>query len=132
MAIFGAEGVRQAMRNAYSRHAELARQQGTPPGTSEHEFALYGALASRYAAGLQPFNEASIWAELAPFMRLDPDMGLRALAEYVVYKEMSIKADIPWLEKAIRQGLSLWDAESRQAFIVAANASDFLWARLAE
>lgn len=132
MAIFGPQGIRDAMTKAYSRHADLARQQGTPPSTSVHEVGLYGALASRYAAGFQSVQEASVWAELAPFLRLDPDMGLRALAEYVVYKEMSIKADIPWLEKVVTQGLKMWDAESREGFIAMANASGFLWARLLE
>jgi len=132
MAIFGAQGIRDAMSKSYFHHVEVARQQGTPPGTSLHEFAMYGALASRYAVSFQSVAEEMVWAELAPFIRLQPDLGLKALAEYVVYKEMSIKADIPWLETVVRQGLRMWDEENRQAWLATATAMGFLWTGFVE
>ncbi len=120
------------MKKSYFHHVEVGRQQGTPSGTSLHEFGLYGALASRYVVSMETVPEPIVWCELAPFQHLEPEAGLTALAEYVVYKEMPTKADIPWLESIVRRGLSMWNEENRGNLVEMASVSGFSWAHFVE
>ena len=130
MAIFGAQGIRDAMVKSYHRHVRKWTGQSLPDGTSLHQVGLYGALSSRYLAGLKSISEVVVWAELAPFLKLEPDQGLAALAEYVVYKEMPAKADEAYLSKQIKKGLSLWKGEGREEMEMAAKINEFAWTSL--
>jgi len=132
MAIFGAQGIRDAMIKAYHRYARRPLVQGIAMGKDIplHQFCLYGALSSRYLAGIKSIPEEVIWAELAPFLELEPDDGLAALAEYIVYKEMPAKADVSYLSRQVKKGLSLYDDEEREAFLRVANMHEFGWTLL--
>ena len=130
MAIFGAQGIRDAMKRTYFKQVEVARAQTLPSGASLHQIGLYGALASRYIAGAQQPFELMVWAELFPFMHLDADMALDALAEYIVFKEMPQKAERQWLEQVVQHGIGLWDQESRDSHLMLARARNFAWANL--
>ena len=132
MAVFGAQGIRDAMMKSYHKHVELARQHGTPPETSVHACGLYGALSSRYLAGFEQVAEPEVWAELAPFVHLQPSLGSEALAEYVVYKEMPSEARTGWLQQTVRDGLALWDVESGEAFVAMAKAVGLAWSVFVE
>ncbi len=115
MALFGPQGIRDAMTRAYHRYAKKPMAQGVAMGKGVplHQFCLYGALWSRYKAGFQSAEDEVIWAELAPFLNLNPDDGLAALAEYVVYKETPLDANRDWLSKQVKKGLSLLDDDER-------------------
>lgn len=130
MAIFGAQGIRDAMTRSYHKHVRELQGRQLPGGTSLHEAALYGALASRYIVSFQSAPEAVIWMELAPFTKLEPQQGLDALAEYVVYKEMPAKADTVMLAKSIRLGLSAWSDDALQGIMMGARLNNFPWASL--
>lgn len=127
MAIFGAQGIRDAMAKSYHKHVRKCTEQSPPHGTSLHQAGLYGALASRYLSGFKSIPEVAIWAELAPFLKLEPNQGLAALSEYVVYKEMPSKADVAYLSKQIKIGLSLWNGEEREGMEMAAKINGFAW-----
>jgi hypothetical protein len=91
---------------------------------------LYGALASRYMVGFESVSEVVIWAELAPFLYLEPNEGLSALAEYVVYKEMPLDANRKWLSEQIKKGLLLLDDEKRKTLEIVADVNQFVWKEL--
>lgn len=130
MAIFGAQGIRDAIIKAYHRHVRKLAGQSLPNGTSPHQVGLYGALATRYMAGFESVSEVVIWGELAPFLNLEPDEGLAALAEYIVYKEMPVKADKSWLSKQVKKGLSLLGGEERESLEMMAKINGFTWTSL--
>ena len=131
MAIFGPQGIRDAMTKSYHRHIEAFEGQALPGDTSLHQMGLYGALATRYMAGRQSIAEVVLWAELAPFLNLNPADGLAALAEYVVYKETPLDAKREWLSDQIKEGLSLLGDEKHEAIEVGAGMSQFVWVELA-
>ena len=130
MTILGAQGIRDAMVKSYHRHICKLRRHPPPAGTTLHQAALYGALATRYIAGFEPRLEVAVWMELAPFLNLEPDEGLAALAEYVVYKEMPTEADAATLSISIRKGLAFFDEEQREAFEMTAIGQGFAWTLL--
>ena len=130
MAIFGAQGIRDAMTKSYHRHVAKFRGQVLPDDTSLHQVGLYGALGTRYMARFQPVLEVVVWAELAPFVNLNPNDGLTALAEYVVYKETPLDAKREWLSDQIKKGLSLLGDEEREALEMVARMNKFVWMEL--
>ena len=132
MAIFGAQGIRDAMIKSYHKYAKRPVVQGIAIGKdiSLHQFCLYGALSSRYLAGFKSIPEVVIWVELAPFLELEPDDSLSALAEYIVYKEMPVKADVTYLSMQVKKGLSLYEDEDREAFLKVANMNKLGWVSL--
>jgi len=130
MTIFGTQGIRDAMTKSYHRHVAKLRGQPLSGGASLHEVGLYGALATRYMVRLQPVLEVVIWAELVPFINLNPNDGLAALAEYVVYKETPLDAKRDWLSDQIKKGLSLLGNEEREAIEVVAKMNKFVWMEL--
>ncbi|MDD4051243.1 MAG: hypothetical protein PHR28_05010 [candidate division Zixibacteria bacterium] len=104
--IFGAEGIRKAMRKSYLKHYRLAIEMDTATildGTSPHQAALYGALGSRMKARRQAVVEIITWMELLPFMLLEETEGIETLSEYVVYQEMPKKAN----QQLLRRRLNL-------------------------
>jgi len=130
MAIFGAQGIRDAMCNSYQKHVRKFQNQPLPEGTTLHQVGLYGSLSARYIVGFKQKSEVEVWLELTPFMRLDPDEGLAALAEYVVYKEMPAKADTGKLTEQLQKGLSLLTAEERESLVPMARLNGFAWTHL--
>ena len=127
MVIFGAQGIRDAIVKSYHKHVQVFKGQPLPNGTSLHQAGLYAALSTRYMAGFNAKSEEVIWLELTPFLRLQPDTGLAALAEYVVYKEMPSKANEAWLSEQIKKGLSLYENEERESYLMVANMNAFEW-----
>ncbi len=81
-------------------------------------------------AGFKSTPEVVVWAELAPFLNLPPDEALAALAEYVVFKEMSAKADIPTLSAQIGRGLSLLAQDERESLKTMAEINGVAWLSL--
>lgn len=130
MAIFGAQGIRDAMTKSYHRHVRQWTGQSLPDGTTLHQVCLYGALSTRYKAGFQSASEVVIWAELAPFLNLEPDYGLAALAEYVVYKEKPLDAKRKWLSSQVKKGFLLLEEDEREAMKMMAEANGFAWKEL--
>jgi len=130
MTIFGAQGIRDAMTKSYHRHVAKFRGQVLPDDTSLHQVGLYGALATRYMVRFQPVLEVVLWAELVPFVNLNPDDGLEALAEYIVYKETPLDAKRDWLSDQIKKGLSLLGDEEREAIEIVANMNKIVWMEL--
>jgi len=98
----GAEGCREAMRESYQKHVQLARAgQISFFDQSPHSLGLYGALGSRYRAWGRPINEAIIWSELTPFLLMKESDGIEALVEYVVFQERPNEARTGWLRDRI-------------------------------
>ena len=128
MAFFGPQGIRDAISKSYQKHLRLAKQQGTPPGTSVHEVGMYGALATRYMAGGERADEMIIWVELTPFLQLEPNKGLEALAEYVVLKESPKDADKELVTKALETGLPRVSQEDLIEILSVARAKGVRWA----
>lgn len=121
------EGTRLAMRRAYDSSrdrsnagAEIPIPKNLPPGIlgpPSHAVAMFEALASRYRAGgvsqerIQQ-RATSLWVEIAPFLYLDREKGIKALAEYVVWKEALEefpetidKVRVEWLRDRVREGV---------------------------
>lgn len=99
-----AEGVREAMRISYAKHLRLGKAGRIPTGgMTPHEAALYGALASRYRALGQVWCEGDLLVDLAPFLRMDANDGVEAVAEYAALKECPKEARVSWLKKEINQ-----------------------------
>jgi len=119
-----ADGTRNAMRRSYGKHRRELDQRQLPPGTSLHDAALYGALASRYkVSGANPEKlEPFIWFELVPFRCLDEGIAPDVLAEYVVWKEKEThyEARTLWLSEQLEAGVKQAFAEDpemiRQAY----------------
>ncbi len=130
MAIFGAQGIRDAMYKSYHKHVQVAREQPLPDGTTEHQMGLYGGLASRYVLSFKRPQEELIWLELTPFLNLAPETGLRALAEYIVFKEMSLNADVAWLTDRVQEGLDRMAAEEREIITATAEGKNWAWVAL--
>lgn len=101
----GADGVREAMNDAYSRHLRLAHEGKLPSDDSPHRTALYGALGSRYRTASKSFSELDLWTELAPFLAMPEGSAVTALAEYVVLMELPNQARFGSLCAAINQAL---------------------------
>jgi hypothetical protein len=127
-----AEGAREAIRMSYLKHYRMAEQQGIEP----HSTGLYGALASRRKAAGQFRGEPVVWAEVAPFLSMPPELGREALAEYVVCLERPAEGRIGWLKDQINNFLatpydSKQAAEARQvaAMSLAPMAPMLPWAQ---
>ncbi len=99
------EGGRDAMRDSYKKHVKIAQQRKL---SNVHQIGLYGALASRYRVKWQqPVKptEPEIWVELIPFLSMNEQESIEALAEYVLYKEWPVESKISWLEEKINKAL---------------------------
>jgi hypothetical protein len=125
-----AQATRDAMRHSYFKHLALARQGHLRTDISPHDFAMYGALATRYMAGFERISEPVVWCELAPFLRLEANEGLEALAEYVVYKELPGKANVSVLRARVAEGLQRWPRDERDTWTSMADARRLAWAEL--
>ena len=130
MTIFGAQGIRDSMKKSYHRHVKGLKGQVLPEDTSLHQMGLYGALGTRYMAGLQSVSEVVLWAELGPFVNFSPDDGLAALAEYIVYKDTPLDAKREWLSDRIEAGLSLLGDDEREGLETVARMNEFAWIEL--
>lgn len=106
-----ADGAREAMRLAYLKHYRLAER----AGVAAHSTALFGALGSRRKAGGQYRGEPLMWAEVAPFVCMPPELGREALAEYVVCLERPAEGRIGWLREQLNRYLNApYDTEEAQ------------------
>lgn len=74
---------------------------------SEHQIRIIGALAIRYLAqtvvGIKPPTMAKLFGECLPFILMKPEVGIDAIAEYVLWKEKPEKANVSFLRVAISQ-----------------------------
>ncbi|MBI5763032.1 MAG: hypothetical protein HZA51_05860 [Planctomycetes bacterium] len=130
MAIFGSQGIRDAMTKSYHKHISDLDPKKIPDGTSLHQAALYGALATRYIVSLKPKAEVVVWLEIAPFMRLPSNDAVNALAEYVVYKEMPTEARVATLTSQVRKGWSLLPQEEQETLKAVAEINGVAWLSL--
>ena len=103
------------------------QNQTLPEETTLHQVGLYCCLETRYRAGFQSKSEVELWGELAPFLNLAPDNGLKALAEYIVYKEMPAKADMTKLIDSLREGWGALSKDEQKAIEVVAKMNNFAW-----
>lgn len=133
-ALGSAEGTRNAMIQSYRKHKNMveSRPEGIPPGTSVHEAALYGALATRYrTAGIKKEAihrmETFLWLELLPFTHLPEQTGRDALAEYIVWKEVESRtqARLDWLRESIKKGVREAERSGKQEAVDAAMGKVF-------
>jgi hypothetical protein len=122
-----AEGVREAMRMSYKKHFRRAMLGKGRPGTSPHQMALYGAMGTRYMTRGQEPAEAVIWAEVAPFMKLERSEGIEALAEYVVFQERPAEARVDWLTERLEHGRYLLREDEAETFVQAAQVLGLAW-----
>jgi len=112
--IFGSEGIRNAMKNAYEKGFKLAGHNMTElelaEGITPHEKGLHHAFRSRKIVRRmwrgEKFSENVIYAELLPFMLMDELDAVDALAEFAVFQEMPNEANMPFLRRLINQALS--------------------------
>lgn len=106
--INSADGVRESMKDSYSKHVRAA-QNGTIPlaeGVTYHIAGLYGALSTRYMSAKIPRLEPLIWSELVPFILMPEQESPEALAEYVVCAEnWKGQYKKEWLQKLINSAL---------------------------
>lgn len=130
MAIFGAQGIRDSVKKAYRKHREAYRTKSPAEEFSEHHAALHGALVLRYAAAYRAVPEALVWLELIPFLPLEEEEAVEAVAEYVVYQERGRDADLDGLRSSVRRGLAGLSREDRKEFTAAAENYRFAWRRL--
>lgn len=140
----GADGPRatvlQAYRTSYERACEGGSYGGmTPPellpegvGTREHAFGLFQMLAHRYrvaGASREQIRRRAmwLWVELSPFLYLRQDEGVRAVTEYVLWKEppedrpeTKDEARVDWLREKVREGLGRAEAVEPYGLVAAA------------
>lgn len=106
---FTAEGCREAMRQSYRKHYDLAQQGLAPTDSSPHHAGLFGALGTRYklrdvlARGGIP--DVVLWPELTPFLLMSQEDSVEALAEYVLWQERPAAARTEWLAQKINKAL---------------------------
>src|SRR5512133_1467214 len=92
-ASLGASACRAVVRHAY--HEGRDHAEGLPSDMPPHWWALCDALSSHCLTHGQLLPEASLWAELTPFLLLtDEDAALWLLAEYAVFVTLPAEADI--------------------------------------
>lgn len=127
MALFGAQGIRDSIHRAYRKHLRLFEEDPPEPGVSPHHASLHGALTLRYAASYRARPAGLVWLELAPIVGLEPDAGLRALAEYVVFRERPRLADEELLRGLLEQGWTTLDRADQELFLSAAETYRFPW-----
>ena len=103
----GADGCREAMRESYAKHVQMARQGKIAMGDTDspHVIGLYGALGSRYRVRGLPVIETLIWGELAPFLAMKEQQAIEALAEYVLFQERPSDARVAWLKGQVNMAL---------------------------
>lgn len=116
--INNAEGAREVIRLSYLKHYRLADQAGIEP----HSAGLFGALGARRKAGGKFRGEPHLWAEVAPFVVMPPEIGREALVEYVVCLERPAEGRIGWLRDQINLFLATpYDSDqAREAHQIAA------------
>jgi hypothetical protein len=128
----GAEGCREAMRESYVKHVQLAREGRIPTTDPPHTVGLYGALGSRYRARGTPVVEAVMWGELAPFLAMRESDAVEALAEYVLYQERPRDARLHWLKELINSSLGSCKDSSRMAMAAVGFINQVAWCSLLE
>ena len=63
--------------------------------------------------------EGALWAELTPFLSMEPDsLGVQALAEYVVYQELPGNAKDEWLGWVVEREIAATRPEDRDSLRV--------------
>src|SRR5215213_8986802 len=101
----GADGCREVIRDAYIKHVRLAKHRQSQSRDSSHMIGLYGALGLRHRARGTKGGEVRIWNELAPFLAMEEQEAVAAVAEYVVFQESPQEARITWLRDSINAAL---------------------------
>ena len=128
----GADGCREAMRESYHKHVQIAREGRIPTTDPPHTVGLYGSLGSRYRARGTPIVEAVMWGELAPFLAMREVEAVEALAEYIVYQERPRDARVPWLKNLVNSSLLSCKDSSRVAMAAVGFINQVAWCSLLE
>ena len=103
-------------------------------GAYRQEGSLYAVLQGQYRAKTgRPIAEDIARAELFPFVDLQEQEALAAFIEYTVFKELRGEANVPILEKAVRDGLRLTTPSEREILkAIDARGQMFHWGLLLE
>ena len=103
------DGCREAMRQSYQKHYDLARRGLAPTTSDPHHAGLFGALCTRYKVRgvlrYPGFPDVVLWPELAPFLLMSEQDAVEALAEYVLWQERPSAARTEWLARKINEAL---------------------------
>jgi hypothetical protein len=90
---------------------------------------MYGALSNRYQTAKISAHKEQVWLELLPFLNLGESVGVKALSEYIVFKETPEEADRVFLAECIHEGLNLTDSEQKQT-LFRMGGHEFEWGEL--
>jgi len=131
-----AQGIRDAMTASYQKHLRLIsekekEEQYLPPRTTPHHAALSalysasGTLYMTFADGPSP--EVVFELEMYPFMHLEPELSITALAEYVVYRVLPEEADHSVLVPRLKEGLGMLSESERQVLERNMKGYRFAW-----
>jgi hypothetical protein len=125
----GADGSREAMRDSYARHVRLAKNGQIQIGSeSPHTIGLHGALGTRSLAG--GIQVRAIWDELAPFLSMEEQAAVDALAEYVIYQERPKDTQITWLSEMINAALQNPTTETHRKLAALGVMNQVAWCAL--
>ena len=103
------------MRDIYHSQLKYLSRNGDE---NPHGQALMNAMGSRYSARKQNISEIALFAEVAPFVSMEPSEAAAALAEYVIYQEHPNDAKVYYLRVLINDAFKdNNDAELRKAFV---------------
>ncbi len=100
---------RKTLISLYYVHYNLAHRSGQNSADA-HQAGLRGALCACYQKGIfgnPPPRNDSLRAELAPFLLMDREESIEALAEYVLWRQRSTAAKKDWLADKINKALAV-------------------------
>ena len=126
----GADGCRKAIRDAYTKHVQLAKHRQSPSHDSSHVIGLYGALGLRHRARGTKGGDIQIWNELAPFLAMGEQEAVEALAEYVVFTESPQEAQLPWLRDIVNSALENLSNDSHRKMATIGMRNHVAWCAL--
>lgn len=141
---FTAEGCRDAMRLSYAKHRALSISSGENEHNA-HYAGLFGALGTRYKtreligyktlrllpSGVIP--DVVLWPELAPFLMMNEEESVEALAEYVLWQEKPRKSRNKWLSEKLKAAVALGMSDPESMVVLCAESAiinQFPWLEL--
>ena len=102
----GIESCRGKVRAAYARYVQVAKKEHGQSPYSPHVIGLYSALGTRYRAHGTTVNMEDLWCELTPFLVMEEQEAVEALAEYMVFKEHPGDTQVTWLRNSLNAALA--------------------------
>lgn len=127
-----AEGSRMLTRRTYNAYFDKAKRGEFHTNDSPHYMGLYGALGNWKNANRQSVNEMQMWVELAPFLVMNEEDSVEALAEYIVFMDRHKYDEYPridMLTSKLNNALKYSTGEIRELAIVGVS-NRFDWCNL--